>query len=1070
MESLKNKSALFALIAFLFVLSGIAALIYQVAWFKYLSYFLGNSTYAQSIVLATFMGGLAIGSWIWGKRADESKNALKLFAWLEVAIAIYCLLYFPIFEFVKKGFVSLVISQEWPSDSNIVLFFKLLVSILTILIPTILMGGTLPVLVRYLSDRIEEVGKNVSILYFINSLGAVIGSLAAGFYLLEKIGLYNTVYIGAFADLLVGVIFLIVVYAKKDSILKSTKKQKIYKKTPDKNKFEVTEKIYRISLIIAGGSGLCAMIYEVAWLRLLIPILGSTTYSFTLVLVTFITGITIGSLIIYFILPKLKKPFTFLGFCQFGIVVSILLTLPFYEKIPYLIWSDVGDNMKSVDGYHYYMSRQFYYTFLIMIIPTVFMGMSLPIASRLAVKKSSEAGESVGKIFAINTVGTVVGSLASGLLLIPLIGIKITVELALLINVLLATLVFIQPKALKNSYKLVVLITLVGSSAYYYLKVDYERWAYTIMTSAVSRKINRKSPPPTFEEFYVREKASHDEILYYKEGVGGTVVVTNKNDEVNLYTNGKGDANSKTDLRTQINLSQTPMILHPNPKNVYVIGFGAGTTIGNVLTHDRVENAKVAEISPEVIEASVYFNHVNQKPLSDSRLTLLKDDGVSALRLSPDTYDIIISQPSNPWSAGVGNLFTKDFFHDCKQKLNEGGYMAQWFNLYEMSDETLKMVLRTVLSEFEFIDLWQIGNSDLLMICSDKPINTNLDSLEKNYIGVKDKLELGLIKTFSTFLSQQFMSSEEMDVLKKYASSSNSKVINTENHPLLEHWAPQDYFLYSRPTEFLKLDRRNDFQNNKLFFSKYYKENEGLNYEETSKVAAFNIFEGNRDLALALNDSHPLIYLSWASREIDQGNYNDALFFLNRLAKFNNKLPELYKELSRMKLKQNDVKAALIYLDQGIKLNPNNADLFLLRSNIHLTENDISEAIRDLEKAISIDPKQIGAYNDLATIYAKQGRFEASIELLNTAEKYSKVSYKLYYNRGSVYGQLGDFKSSVNDFSKVIELDPSNGRAYFLRGKGYKSIGNLDKACSDFEKAINFGVSQAKSLKKEICN
>ncbi|HEX9829315.1 MAG TPA: fused MFS/spermidine synthase, partial [Bacteroidota bacterium] len=185
---MKTRQNLLSVIALLFIVSGAAGLMYQIVWFKYLSLFLGNTTYAQTIVLASFMGGIAIGAALWGRRADRSKSPLALYAWLEIGIGVYCLAYPWILGYVKSLFISVVIGAGLASDSEMVLFLKLLVSLVTLLPPTILMGGTLPVLVRFLSTRIEESGKNVAILYFLNSFGAVVGSLLGGFFFIPMIG------------------------------------------------------------------------------------------------------------------------------------------------------------------------------------------------------------------------------------------------------------------------------------------------------------------------------------------------------------------------------------------------------------------------------------------------------------------------------------------------------------------------------------------------------------------------------------------------------------------------------------------------------------------------------------------------------------------------------------------------------------------------------------------------------------------------------------------------------------------------------------------------------------------
>ncbi|MFT6716848.1 MAG: spermidine synthase [Saprospiraceae bacterium] len=825
-----SKKTQFLLICVLFVLSGVAALIYQITWFKHLSYFLGNSTYAQAVVLATFMGGLAIGSWWWGKKSDESKNPLMLFAWLEILIGLYCFFYMPIFEGIKHLFISIVVANEWASDSGIVLLLKVFASSFAIIIPTILMGGTLPVLVKCLSERIEEVGKNVAVLYFINSLGAVIGSVLAGFYFLDRFGLTITTYLGATMDFVVGIVFLVIALK-----LNHNSDEKPIKQQARKNQdvFSISKRQHQIVLLIAGVSGLCAMMYEVAWLRLLIPILSSTTYSFTIILTAFITGITLGSLLVYYLLPKIKNAYLFLGLCQAGIVISILLSLPFYEKLPYYIWHAVGIN-NEIGGYGNYLKVQFLYVFLLMVVPTIFMGMSLPVASKLVVTDVNNSGKSVGNVFAINTVGTVIGSLTAGMILIPLVGIKHTVDIAIVLNCALACIVIFGKLGLKLFGRIIFVCLLASSLGYYIGHVKQERWANSIMLSEIPRKINRKKAPRNFRKFLEKTERDKTELLYYKEGISGTIVVGKKSGEVFLFTNGKGDANSVGDLQTQSSLGHTPILLHPSPDTVLVIGFGAGHTIGSVMTHPDIKFAQVAEISPEVIDASVHFEHVNERPLDDERLQLIKDDGVSALRLSPYKYDVIISQPSNPWSAGVGNLFTKEFFKDCKSKLRPGGYVAQWFSLYEMDDKSLKLIMRTVLDQFEYVSVWGIGTSDILLICSETPFHFDLPKMEERYKKVQKHLgkENVSIRTFSAFLSQQYLAST--DALRTYADKGE---LNTEDHPLLELWTPKAYFFDHEPVEFLNYDAWRNYSQSNLLLKQYLQKSNGISTYDKIEIA-----------------------------------------------------------------------------------------------------------------------------------------------------------------------------------------------------------------------------------------
>ena len=856
-----NRKTSFFFICILFILSGVAALVYQIAWFKHLGYFLGNSTYSQAVVLATFMGGIALGSWWWGRKADQHANPLRLFAWLEIFIGLYCFFYQPIFEGIEKGFTSTIIAGGWASDAPIVLGLKLLASAAAIFLPTVLMGGTLPVLVKYLSIRIEEVGKNVALLYFINSAGAVIGSFLAGFYLLGSFGITTTTYFGASLDLLVGLIFLIPAYGLKvrgnrnvaadlDSSLAEAGKKNITSHNEPILNFSLSERQYKIVLLTAIFSGFSAMLYEVVWLRLLIPILSSTTYSFTIILTAFISGITIGSIVIYWVFRKVSNPYRLLGFCQLGIVISVLLTLQFYERLPYYIWKAIGEESATDTGYQLYLGTQFLYVFLLLLPPTIFMGMSLPIASKISVRRVKETGAVIGNVFALNTLGTVVGSLLTGLVLIPFVGILNAIMIGLLVNLSLALFILADRSVLSKVYLIFFLIVLTFSFFIFYRTVDSERWAHTIMLSEIPRELNRNKAPKNYEQFLEKKINPNREILYYEEGIGGTIVVCKSGKATFLYTNGKGDANSVSDIQTQASLGHTPMILHPKPDSVFVIGFGAGHTVGSVMTHPEIDFAQVAEISPEVIEASQFFEHVNERPLVNKKLQVIKDDGVAALRLSPFRYDIIISQPSNPWSAGVGNLFTKEFFADCKSKLKPGGFVAQWFGLYEMDERSLKLILRTAYSEFNHLSLWHLGSNDILLLCSEAPFNFDLETIAQHYELVKQALSADNIEIHSLpiFLSQQINLNDQ--ALKVYAGEGP---LNLEDLPLMELWTPRAYFLNESPEEFESImDWAFPLEQGSLL-QQYYSNKNGVPTEEKTQISLFKALQSGSENVTFMN-------------------------------------------------------------------------------------------------------------------------------------------------------------------------------------------------------------------------
>jgi spermidine synthase/tetratricopeptide (TPR) repeat protein/MFS family permease len=804
-----SKNTLYGIIAVLFIVSGAAGLVYQIVWFKYLSLFLGNTTYAQTIVLATFMGGLAIGASLWGRRADRTARPLALYAILEMLIGFYCLLYPFLLNLFKAGFVSVVQSSDLPIDSSAVLLLKLAVSILTLLLPTILMGGTLPVLVRFISHSVEESGKNVATLYFLNSFGAVVGSLLGGFFLVPIAGLHATIYTAGVTNVAIGGIAL-----GLSALNFRFEAQPAASEAGTEGAFSDLQ--VSLAVGVAGISGLAAMIYEVSWVRMLIPVLGSSTYSYTLMLVAFISGITIGSWLVSVSIHRMRNLFGALAFCQLGVGVSMAAMVPLYGHVPYYFWH-VGEILTRAEStYPIFLAIQFLVGFFIMIVPTIFLGMSLPLASRIATRSVKVLGRSVGNVFSINTLGTVVGALAAGLLLIPLAGVRHAIEVGLILNLLAGiVLLFFHPEFARWKQA----VTLLGSVAviglYFVLTTN---WNQMVLLSGIFRQFGKEYlPPPTFAEYQQMSRANR--VLFYKEGASATVgvvqVPTSDVKQNVLVINGKGDASSIGDLPTQVLLGQVPLLFHPHPDTILVIGYGSGVTAGSVLTHP-VKLVQAVEISPEVIDASKYFEDVNNHPLQDPRVKLTIDDALSVLNLTRATYDVIISEPSNPWIAGIGNLYTVEFFKECRRKLKAEGYMVQWFHLYEIDDETFKLVVRTFGSVFPYVTVWQSLVADVLLIGSKQPLAFDEKELQRRFHlpSVRADLDRIEIPDVATLLSLQMLSDERVG---EYAGPG---AFNTEDRPLLEYWAPRAFFANRGANDINRFDERRTFGGASIFLKR----------------------------------------------------------------------------------------------------------------------------------------------------------------------------------------------------------------------------------------------------------
>ena len=834
-----SKENLKAVIAFIFVISGAAGLIYQIVWFKYLALFLGNSTYAQMTVLATFLGGLALGNNFFGNRADRFTNPVKVYALLEIFVGLYCFAYPWLNSFVGNQFLAFSSSYELNPEHLPFNILRFTVSVLVLLLPTFAMGGTLPVLSRFFVDKMESARRETAILYYLNSFGAVGGVFIGGFFLIKELGLETSTYSAAVINLLAGIISFVL--SKQISKEENTSIDQETKNDDAAGNTVVSKAMVNIVVIVAGISGAAALLYEMVWTRLLINFLGSSTYAFSIMLMSFISGITLGGWIVsQKFLSRFDKIKT-IAFFQFVIAVSTMLVLFFYERLPYVLWKISYLFSKTEEAFPLFLSTEFIICFLLIFIPTIFMGMTLPLAVEIVSSANKKIGFSVGRVFSVNTFGNVIGVIIAGIILIPAIGIRGTFVFGIALNLLAALLVIWKHELIMAQFKAVSALVIVFMFVVY--AFVFNAFNPDVMVSGVFRRFDEK-PPKSYEEFL--NMLSGEKILFYKEGAASTVAVTqwiSNEDNKSLIINGKPDGSSYYDMPTQVMLGQVPMMLHKNPKNVFVVGLGTGTTVGSVLTHD-VDHVVCAEISKEVINAAKYFEKENRHCLSDKRLKIYNEDAVTLLRILKNKFDVIISEPSNPWIAGIGNLFSKEYFSKCYDKLNDDGIMVQWFHLYEASDNVVKLVLNTFSSVFKHSQLWTGVGSDIILVGSKSEISLDPDLLQKKFNLPAVKKDFSRIDIYSpfTFLCNQTVSSKNVFVM------SSDYPVNSEILPLLEFLAPKSFYVSSQSSYTYKFDERFDTLSTGLLVKDYVKlfppsQKEMINAAEyalnTSKSARF---------------------------------------------------------------------------------------------------------------------------------------------------------------------------------------------------------------------------------------
>lgn len=1030
-ENLKSTIYLF------FVLSGMTGLIFQITWFKYLSLFLGNTTYAQVIVLSTFLGGLAIGNYLFGKKSEKLINHLIIYGLIELLIGIYCLFFPLLSNFYEKIFLFLVDETTLDNSPAFYISIKFVISILSLLIPTILMGGTLPILTKYFTEKIENIRKENASLYFLNSFGAVVGVFFAGFVLIKIFGLDVTIRIGGFINILIGSISIFLASINKEnknlnSDLASEKNgnNNLPISTQIEENLQLSKTLILIITLIAGSSGFASLMYEVLWTRVLITIFGSSTYSFSIMLLAFISGITIGSFIVSSNFISKYDRINLVIISQIMIALTILLSLYLLPYLPYQFWKITSLFNRSETTFPIFLSIEFFICFLLMFIPTIFMGMTLPLIVEIVGKHLKLVGYSVGKVFSINTFGNVLGSFSAGLIFIPLIGIKNSFLLGIAINLFSSLLLIITNKYRFTLRKILPSVAVI--SAIIIGMFILPDWNQNLMLTSVFRRLDTP-PPPSYRDF--KKIFETREIIYYKDGLSGNVAVVQTKDSIPqkiLLINGKPDASTFTDMPTQLLLGHIPMLLHKNPKNVFVIGFGSGSTVNAILKHNPDE-VICSEISKEVIEASKNFSDVNENCLNDKRLKIINEDAQSYLKLINKKFDVIVSEPSNPWIAGIGNLFSKEYFERCKSKLNQDGIMCQWFHIYEMDDDVLSLVLSTFNSVFPYVQIWGGTYGDLILIGSENKIKPDfseiLRRMEKSEI--KNNLnQIGIDNTL-TFLSTQILSPEGTFIL------TNDNHINYERKPILEFLAPVAFFKGSTSIVVYQNDEKFDTLTSELLVKKFasqnkitekdiinaiqYHYNKSLNYRLAYGLANYLLSRGNSN-----SDIAELKFQAEEKLRIIKYNTNDLL----QLSSRNNSSSKLSNMLANQLLTE--------------KLNSSN---FLMISD--LTE---------IEKMFLVNHKSdklsdVKFYSSLASVFLKNSNPQKAIDYCFKVENILKNNPELI-NQVDLSEFFYTFASSalyLDNYEKVIE--------YFLQLINYNQNYPMKKYLS---KRIEWKVKEEK--------
>ncbi len=717
----------------LFLLSGLISLVFQVGWLKMLLPVFGNTVWAVSTLLTAFMAGLALGSWLFGRIADRCGSPLRLYGILEGFIGGYALLTLLIFG--KLHLVYLPLYSLCGGDNLAMGIMKFFLAFLILLPPTVCMGATLPLLARRFTSDVEASSSSIGFLYTVNTLGAVLGTFAAGFLMIPRFGLGKTVTAAAVVNFIIlAVSFLLTGKERLGFPWKGLWQRQ--GKTPGK----------RWVLGVYFICGLTALAYEVTWNRILTLHLGSSVYAYSIMLAVYLLGITLGAAIMSTFIKRIKNPVRVFALVQSVLAFDLILLINQLGLFSDLL-GNVGEVMPG-QGYISLVLTLIFSTFQLLILPTLLMGASFPLAVRLYVKNQTGLGTDTGRLYASNTLGTILGSFGAGFLLLPLLGAQLGLLVIASLNLCIAGFLFFKdhrytPLAVGHDSapspednggtvsgrrRLIKALILAVMAVLFF--GGYHLFTYknqVLLTAGVFRDMSD-------------EKVK---ILAFEEDIYATVTVEERSgvrgNWRQLSMNGVNVAGTSSELFSIQKLQgHLPLLLHKNPRSVLHIGFGSGGTAWAVSRYP-VEKITIAEISRSVIKkASSYFSSVNHGVLEDPRVEVVFTDGRNKVLADRQTYDVILSDSIHPRFSGNGSLYTYDYYRLLKNRLNPGGLVSQWLPFYSITPENFKMIVKSFYRVFPYTSVWFCNNTINAYVI----VIGKLDDGMIDYAEMKRKLEI----------------------------------------------------------------------------------------------------------------------------------------------------------------------------------------------------------------------------------------------------------------------------------------------------------------------------------------
>ncbi|RKU10689.1 hypothetical protein C6502_10705 [Candidatus Poribacteria bacterium] len=1022
------------ILGLIIVFSCMCGVLYEVIWARQLILFFGSPVFAVSAILSALAGGLGLGSFCFRRLADREQRPLRVYALLGVGLGIFALIFPTLLDILNA--ICVLLYRGLGAGFYFLSWIRFILSFAVLLVPSMLIGGALLLLGRCAKERCA--GFTVDRLFTIGTLAAGVGCVAAGFFLIQLLGFQTSVYLGVAINLvLAGVAF------GADRSWSETSVDQL-QDVDDGSGVSPTGEMERPHLWIFAVSGFCAMAYVVLWARILIPFLGSPGYAFSVTLTVLLLGIAVGSFLFAAIARRIQWCVNLFGLVQIGLGLSVIALIPAFGNL-----YGISRGLQAAFGVGRFW--EFFAGIILMIVPVILIGASFPLGRRICVDAKSQSAVSL-----FTTIGALLGSLCIGFILIPLVGMRLSLLLIAGLNAVVGCILI-----LRNAEKSQLISgTAIGG---------------TILTGGVGLILLLwGNSPPFLKNGTFWTQRVNDTLVEHTETVDANIATFMDDQGIHrIYVdNDEIVEGSRLGSASHRIIAHLPLLLHPNPERGLVLGFGMGITVHTMTQHDV--RVKTVENPKGLIEtARKHFTNVNHNVLDSALFNHMINDERNYVSMTPKRYDVISIGSFHPLVSLKGsNLYTADFYRWCKRILTEDGIICQWVPLKRLPETHLKMIVRTFTEVFPNATLWYKYTPDFAILVGTP------ERLKINYQRLMERAQMPRVYEAlasddldGISLLDSFMMGEE--AVRAYAGDGP---VHTDNHPQLEFFQPSTLVntahkniaglarYRERSTPYLanygrtmsdKIEVRKRID---LYFDATQKLIEGqIEYAKGDYERAVGIL----NQAVAINpDDFTIRNNLGAAVALVNKDYQEELKQTEKVLKqalqSNPRDVQKQVELGITYELQGELAKSADAFEEALKYAPDRLELYSLLGPIYERQERYDEALRTYQRLEKLDPNLPAIiFGAMASIYHFHKRLlPEALQYAQKALEADANSWRVHNLLGVIYTDKKEFGQAINAFKAAMQLAPNEPMSHSDLAKVYLAQGRYDEALESANTAI----------------